>query len=65
MMKHSVLYLCAAILLLASCGNKGYKVTVTFPDGTANGDTAYLTDYDSGDTLMAAVVQNNIYASSG
>lgn len=64
-MKHSVLYLCAAILLLASCGNKGYKVTVTFPDGTANGDTAYLTDYDSGDTLMAAVVQNNICTLEG
>ncbi len=51
-------FLFTALLLLASC-SKGYKVTVTFPDDSANGETAFLTNYDTGDTLLSATVENN------
>ena len=50
-------FLLTALLLLASC-SKGYKVTVTFPDDSANGETAFLTNYDTGDTLLSATVEN-------
>ena len=56
MKKFSILL--TALLLLASC-SKGYKVTVTFPDDSANGETAFLTDYDTGDTIATATVENN------
>ena len=55
MKKLSLLF--TVLLLLASC-SKGYKVTVTFPDGSANGETAFLTNYDTGDTLASATVEN-------
>ena len=45
------------LLLLASC-SKGYKVTVTFPDDSNNGETAFLTNYDTGDTLLSATIEN-------
>ena len=48
MKKLSVLL--TALLLLASC-SKGYKVTVTLPDDSNNGETAFLTNYDTGDTI--------------
>ena len=51
-------FLFTALMLLASC-SKGYKVTVTFPDDSANGETAFLTNYDTGDTLLSATVENN------
>ena len=53
-----IAFLFTALLLLASC-SKGYKVTVTFPDDSANGETAFLTNYDTGDTLLSATVENN------
>jgi len=53
-----IVFLFTALLLLASC-SKGYKVTVTFPDDSANGETAFLTNYDTGDTLLSATVENN------
>ena len=56
MKKLSLLF--TTLLLLASC-SKGYKVTVTFPDDSANGETAFLTNYDTGDTLLSAIVENN------
>ena len=56
MKKLSILF--TALLLLASC-SKGYKVTVTFPDDSANGETAFLTNYDTGDTIATATVENN------
>ena len=56
MKKIAILF--TALLLLASC-SKGYKVTVTFPDDSANGETAFLTNYDTGDTLLSATVENN------
>ena len=50
-------FIFTALLLFASC-SKGYKVTVTFPDDSANGETAFLTNYDTGDTLLSATVEN-------
>lgn len=48
-----------ALLLLASC-SKGYKVTVTFPNTSYAGETAFLTDFDTGDTLVSAVVNDTL-----
>jgi thiol-disulfide isomerase/thioredoxin len=47
-----------AVLLLASCSNGKYKISVTFPDESYNGGKAYLTNYDSGDTVDSTVVAN-------
>jgi len=62
MKKISILF--TALLLLASC-SKGYKVTVTFPDDSANGETAFLTNYDTGDTLLSATVENQMCTFEG
>ena len=53
------------LLLLASC-SKGYKVTVTFPDDSNNnGETVFLTNYDTGDTVATATVENNMCVIEG
>ena len=52
-----IAFISTILLLLASC-SKGYKVTVTFPDDSNNGETAFLTNYDTGDTLLSATVEN-------
>ena len=52
------------MLLLASC-SKGYKVTVTFPDESNNGETAFLTNYDTGDTIATATIENNVCTFEG
>ena len=57
MKKLSILF--TVLLLLASC-SKGYKVTVTFPDDSTNGETAFLTNYDTGDTIATATVQDGM-----
>ena len=62
MKKLSILF--TALLLLASC-SKGYKVTVTFPDDSNNGETAFLTNYDTGDTIATATVENNMCTFEG
>ena len=62
MKKLSVLF--TALLLLASC-SKGYKVTVTLPDDSNNGETAFLTNYDTGDTIATATVENNMCTFEG
>ena len=48
-----IAFIFTVLLLLASC-SKGYKVTVTFPDESTNGETAFLTNYDTGDTIATA-----------
>ena len=55
-----LLYLLAwGLMVLASCENGGhYRVVATLADSTCEGDTAYLTSYDSGDTLASAVIAN-------
>ena len=46
-------------LVMASCNKSGhYKVVATVADIAADGDTVYLTSYDSGDTCASAVVAN-------
>jgi len=52
------------LLMLASC-SKGYKVTVTFPDESNNGETAFLTNYDTGDTIATATIENNVCTFEG
>ena len=52
-------FIITALLLLASC-SKGYKVVVTFPDESANGETAFLTNYDTGDTIASATVNDSV-----
>ncbi|MBQ9554703.1 MAG: AhpC/TSA family protein [Muribaculaceae bacterium] len=59
-----ITFLFTAMLLLASC-NKGYKLTVTFPDDSANGETAFLTNYDTGDTIATATVENRMCTFEG
>lgn len=60
----NISFLFTALLLFASC-SKGYKVTVTFPDESANGETAFLTNYDTGDTLLSATVENQMCTFEG
>mgnify|MGYP002624792615 CR=1 FL=1 len=57
-------FLFTALLLLASC-SKGYKVTVTFPDESTNGETVFLTNYDTGDTIATATVENQMCTLEG
>jgi len=45
-------------LVLIGCETKEYKITVNFPDPSINGETVYLTSYDSGDTLQTVTVEN-------
>ena len=57
-------FIFTALLLLASC-SKGYKVTVTLPDDSNNGETAFLTNYDTGDTIATATVENQVCTFEG
>ena len=57
-------FIFTALLLLASC-SKGYKVTVTFPDDSNNGETAFLTNYDTGDTIATATIENRMCTFEG
>ena len=57
-------FIFTALLLLASC-SKGYKVTVTFPDESTNGETAFLTNYDTGDTVASATIDKNVCTFEG
>ena len=59
-----IAFIFTTLLLLASC-SKGYKVTVTFPDDSANGETAFLTNYDTGDTIATATIENNVATFEG
>ena len=59
-----IAFLFTTLLLLSSC-SKGYKVTVTFPDNSNNGETAFLTNYDTGDTIATATVENNVCTFEG
>lgn len=57
-------FIFTALLLLASCSN-GYKLTVTFPDDSHNGETVFLTNYDTGDTVATATVNNKMCTLEG
>lgn len=55
-----LLFAAITTLLLAACTQQAgnYKVTVTMPDETTDGQTAYLTSYDSGDTLNQGAIKD-------
>ncbi|MBR6282821.1 MAG: AhpC/TSA family protein [Muribaculaceae bacterium] len=58
-MKKLLYTMALALLLMSSCTRgEHYKVVATVGDNAADGDTAYLTSYDSGDTLVSAVIAN-------
>ena len=54
-MKQILFTICAA-LLSASAWAGSYKIVVGFPDTDLNGKPAYLTCYDSGDTIATSTV---------
>ena len=63
-----ILIAAAAALIMVSCNNQqggNYKVTVNFPDETTDGQTAYLTNYDTGDTVAQAPIQNKVAVLEG
>ena len=65
-MKKLLYFLAVGLVTLAACNqNSNYKVVVTFPDNSADGDTAYLTSYDSGDTLLTGVVKDKFVVLEG
>ncbi len=64
-MKPILSVMLGAALMLASCGGGKYKVAVTFPDDSFNGKMAYLTSYDTGDTIDSASVANKCVQLSG
>ncbi|MBR5102633.1 MAG: hypothetical protein IK092_05870, partial [Muribaculaceae bacterium] len=62
-MKRTLIYFLSAVALM-SCGkvenkdntattpeNAKYKIVVQFADSTLDGNPAYLTNYDTGDTI--------------
>ncbi|MGM9803906.1 MAG: redoxin domain-containing protein [Muribaculaceae bacterium] len=51
-----LLSIIACAMLLASCGDSGFKLTVDFNNDEDNGQTVYLINYDTGDTIDSAVV---------
>lgn len=58
-MKKCVL-LAIALLAMMACDRQGgnYKVIVNLPDETTDGLTAYLTDYDTGDTVVQVPIHD-------
>lgn len=54
MKKILVSVLASALSVIAYAG--GYKITIGFPDVSLNNATAYLTSYDSGDTVATGTV---------
>jgi len=57
-MKKLLMIAVAALTLVACSKTQQYKVAVLFPDDTTEGQTAYLTSYDNGDTLAQAEIKN-------
>lgn len=65
-MKGLVKFIAIGLVALAACSRSShYKVVVTFPDATTDGDTAYVTSYDSGDTLASGVVNDKFVVIEG
>lgn len=57
-MKNLLLMAVAALALVACNNTQQYKVAVLFPDADTDGKVAYLTSYDSGDTLGQCEIKN-------
>ncbi len=62
-----ILIAAAAALMMVSCNQQSgnFKVTVTMPDATTDGQTAYLTNYDTGDTVGQANISNRVAVIEG
>lgn len=52
-------------LILCACGSENYNVTLRLTDASQDGKTAYLIDYDSGDTINSAVVTGDSVVFTG
>ena len=55
----------AMLVLLASCTEKKYKITVIFPDGSMDGKVAQRTVYDSGQVIDSTIVANALAVFEG
>lgn len=65
-MKKLVAILALGLMIMASCSKGGhYKVVATMGDNSVDGDTAYLTSYDTGDTLASGVVTDRAVVLEG
>lgn len=62
-----LIFAAIATLLLVACTKQGgnYKVTATMPDQATDGQTAYLTSYDTGDTLNQGTVKDKMVVLEG
>lgn len=61
-----ILFSLAAAALLVSCGNSNkYSVTMTLPNSDLAGQTVYLRNYDTEDTVASAVVADSIVKFEG
>ena len=61
MNKHFSLIVVALCLLMVSC-SQGYKINVNFAGNDFDGKMAYLTNYDTGDTIdSASVTDKNLH----
>ena len=52
------LFMALAALTMVSCENNKYSVTAVFKNADNDGKTAYLMNYDTGETLDSAEVKN-------
>lgn len=64
-MKKLFFMLCATLMLMSCSKGGSYKITVSFPDDSFAGKTAYLTSYDTGDTLQQGQITGNTVALEG
>lgn len=58
----------AVALIMVACNNQqggNFKVTATMPDETTDGQTAYITNYDTGDTVAQAVIKDKVVVLEG
>lgn len=53
-----LLFMALAALTMVSCENNKYSVTAVFKNADNDGKTAYLMNYDTGETLDSAEVKN-------
>ena len=66
MVMKKILFFAVAAALLVSCGgNNKYSISMTLPDGCFSGDTVYLTNFDTEDTVAMSVVDGSTVAFEG
>lgn len=60
-----VLFFAALTALVTSCSNGSYTVTVTMPTSETDGEMAYLTNFDTQDTIDSVKVVNKCFRFEG